>query len=185
MRIILVLVGICVCANICFADDVSVKDEISMLKARLAALEQKMAAQEKTVNEQRRCIADQNKKISEYESKLSQFDVTLHRQTGTPIPLAQGLELGVGGTMIVQGADSINYSDDAAVAKQSQTDASYSADVTLAKEFKDIGGRAFVHLEAGQGAGLEDNLTLYSNVNRDAGDSDAHAEVTEFWYEQA
>lgn len=40
-----------------------------------------------------------------------------------------------------------------------------------------------MHLEGGQGDDLEDDLTLYSNVNRDA-DEHEDVRVTELWYEQ-
>lgn len=184
MRVLVFLIGICFFTNICFAEDVSIKDEIAQLKARLAVLEQKLACQERTMDEQKQCISDQSRKITEYETKLSKFEVNLHEMPAAPMKLMEGLELGVGGTMIMQGTDNVNYNGDGHTLKEARTDGSYSADITLGKEFKEVGGRVFLHLEAGQGAGLEDNLTLYSNVNRDAGDSEAKVEVTEFWYEQ-
>ena len=50
------------------------------------------------------------------------------------------------------------------------------------KEFANY-GKAFVHLETGDGAGIEDELKVFSNVNRDADDSDNSVSVTEVWYE--
>lgn len=184
MRIVVFLFGICFFANVCFAEDFSIKDEIVQLKARLVALEQKLAVQEKCMNDQKQCILEQDKKIADYESKFSQFEEKLKRVPGEPMKLMEGLELGAGATFIVQGTNNVNYDGDGQTLKKDRTDGSYSADITLAKEFKEVDGRAFLHLEAGQGAGLEDNLTLYSNVNRDAGDSEAKVEVTELWYEQ-
>lgn len=105
-------------------------------------------------------------------------------ESNDTLELPQGLEIGVGGTIIVQGADKISYNGGNPTDKGSRADSSYSADLTLAKEFKESGGRAFMHLEAGQGFGIDDNLVMYSSVNRDAGDSEAGAEVTELWYEQ-
>ncbi|MDO9464377.1 MAG: hypothetical protein Q7J67_03675, partial [bacterium] len=166
-----------------FADDGELTSTVAKLQSRLDALEKKMSAQDSQIKSQESTMQSQQDKIVEYESKFSQFEEDLHRVPGAPIQLMEGLELGVGGTMIVQGADNTNYRD-GQIHKESRADAPYSADVTLAKEFKEVNGRAFLHLEAGQGAGLEDNLTLYSNVNRDAGDSDAKVELTEFWYEQ-
>ncbi|MDO9464976.1 MAG: carbohydrate porin [bacterium] len=172
------------CATATFADEVSIRDEINQLKERIAALEKKASDQDKYIANQNATVQTQQQKISEYETKLSQFEENLHRVPTAPIQLMEGLELGAGGTMIVQGTNNVNYNGDGQTQKKDRTDGSYSADVTLAKEFKEVDGRAFLHLEAGQGAGLEDNLTLYSNVNRDAGDSDAKVELTEFWYEQ-
>ncbi len=166
-----------------FAGDVSIMDEINQLKERIAVLEKRVSEQDKCIAMHNSTVQAQQVKISEYETRFSQFEENLHRVSASPMQLMEGLELGVGGTMVLQGADNINYRN-GQTQKESRADASYSADVTLAKEFKEAGGRVFLHLEAGQGAGLEDNLTLYSNVNRDAGDSDAKVELTEFWYEQ-
>ncbi|MFA4933818.1 MAG: carbohydrate porin [Candidatus Omnitrophota bacterium] len=168
-----------------FADELSIFDEINLLKKRISALEDKAARQEKYIATQNVIAEEQKQKITEYESKFSQFEEKFHRVPVDTMQLMEGLELGVGATMIVQGANNVNYGGEGHTQKKSRTDGSYSADLTLAKEFKEVRGRAFLHLEAGQGAGLEDNLTLYSNVNRDAGDSEARIEVTEFWYEQS
>lgn len=50
------------------------------------------------------------------------------------------------------------------------------------KAFEDY-GKAFLHLETGDGAGVEDELQVFSNVNRDADDSDNSMAVTEAWCE--
>ncbi len=167
-----------------YAGGDDVESMLQKLQSRVEALEKKVNTQDVHIRSQESVIGAQQGKINEYESKLSQFEENLHRVPGEPIQLMEGLELGAGGTMIVQGANNLNYDEDGRTEKKSRTDGSYSADVTLGKEFEEIGGRAFLHLEAGQGAGLDDNLTLYSGVNRDAGDSAAKVEVTEFWYEQ-
>jgi len=159
------------------------REQYEQLEKRVLALEQKLTEQDKCIKEQKQCMLDQEKKISVYEGKLSELDTQLHRQTGVPITIAEGLEIGAGATMVIQGANNVNYAGDGVTQKKSRTDASYSTDITLAKEFKDVNGRAFLHLENGQGAGLEDNLTLYSNVNRDA-DDDVNVRITEIWYEQ-
>jgi len=172
------------CSTSVFADEVSVRDEINQLKERIATLEKKVSDQDKYISTQNSAVQAQTQQISEYEAKFSQFEEKLKRVPGEPMQLMEGLELGAGATFIVQGTNNVNYDGDGQTQKKDRTDGSYSADVTLAKEFKEVNGRAFLHLEAGQGAGLEDNLTLYSNVNRDAGDSEAKVEVTELWYEQ-
>jgi len=171
-------------ATATFAEDLSIRDELNQLKERIVALEKKVSEQDKYIATQDSKAQVQQQTITEYESRLSQFEEKLKRVPGEPMQLMEGLELGAGATFVVQGTNNVNYNGDGSTQKKDRTDGSYSADVTLAKEFKEVGGRAFVHLEAGQGAGLEDNLTLYSNVNRDAGDSEAKVEVTELWYEQ-
>jgi len=171
-------------SGLCYADDSDIQEALRKMQARIEALEKKVTQQDEYIVKQRAESTSQQAKITEYESQLSKFEEKLKRVPGEPMQLMEGLELGVGGTIIVQGTNNINYNGDGQTQKKDRADGSYSADVTLAKEFKEVNGRAFLHLEAGQGAGLEDNLTLYSNVNRDAGDSDAKVELTEFWYEQ-
>jgi hypothetical protein len=168
----------------CFAEEYVSLEQYRQIENRVLVLEKKLAEYDKCMNEQKQCILDQNKKIADYESKLAQFDTDLHRQIGSPISIAEGLEIGAGGTMIIQGTNNVNNSASDVTKKEDRADASYSADITIGKEFKEVGGRAFLHLEVGQGAGLEDDLTLYSNVNRDA-DNDNNVRLTEFWYEQA
>ncbi|MCM8789691.1 MAG: carbohydrate porin [Candidatus Omnitrophica bacterium] len=171
------------CCSSVFADETPLEETVRQLQKRIEALEKKVADQEKYIATQNTITQDQQRKIREYEIKLSQFEENLHKLPGVPTQLMEGLELGVGGTMIVQGTNNVNYNGDGHTLKESCADGSYSADITLGKEFEEGGGRAFLHLEAGQGAGLEDNLVLYSNVNRDA-DNDNNVRVTEFWYEQ-
>lgn len=182
--VVIFLLVICVGVTVSFADELSIRDEINQLKERIAVLEKKVVDQDKYIATQDSKAQAQKQAITEYESRLSQFEEKLKRVPGEPMQIMEGLELGAGGTFIIQGTNNVNYDGDGQTLKKGRTDGSYSADVTLAKEFKEVDGRAFVHLEAGQGAGLEDNLVLYSNVNRDAGDSEAKVEVTEFWYEQ-
>ncbi len=180
----LVLVVVLSFTNAAYAGGDDVESILQKLQSRVDVLEKKLNAQDAHIKSQESVIGAQQEKINGYESKLSQFEENLHRVPGEPIQLMEGLELGAGGTFIVQGANNINYDEDGRTDKRFRTDGTYSTDVTLGKEFKEIGGKAFVHLEAGQGAGLDDNLSLYSGVNRDAGDSEAKVEVTEFWYEQ-
>jgi len=170
-------------SGLCYADDSDIQEALRKMQARIEALEKKVADQDSYIAKQRVESATQQVKITEYESKLSQLDEKLHREVGAPIQLMEGLEIGAGGTMIVQGTNNVNNAASDVQKKVSRTDASYSADITLGKEFKEVGGKAFLHLESGQGAGLEDNLTLYSNVNRDA-DNNNNVRLTEFWYEQ-
>lgn len=90
---------------------------------------------------------------------------------------AEEFNIGVGATFIPQGV----YNPNAAAKKK---DVSYSCDIEIEKEFKSIHGKAFVHIEAGQGDGVDNGLQVFSNVNFDA-DNDQNARVTELWYEQS
>jgi uncharacterized coiled-coil protein SlyX len=182
--VLVVIVSFFLAGNNSFAEDDSIRNEMDQLKSRIQALENRLNEQDKCMKDQKQCILNQDKKISEYEERFSQFDKDLHRQEGSPIAIAEGLEIGVGATMVIQGTNNINDATSGVAKKESRVDASYSTDITIGKEFKETSGKAFMHLEAGKGNGLEDNLTLYSDVNRDAGDGE-NAQVTELWYEQA
>lgn len=172
------------CAPTVFADEVSIRDEINQLRERVITLEKKVCEQDKYVSTQNSTVQNQQQKITEYETKLSQFEENLHRVSGAPMQLMEGLELGAGATIIVQGTNNMNNASTDVQKKKGRIDGSYSADITLAKEFKEVNGRAFLHLEGGQGNGLEDDLTLYRNVNRDV-DGEQNVHLTELWYEQS
>ncbi|MFH1857880.1 MAG: carbohydrate porin [Candidatus Omnitrophota bacterium] len=167
----------------CYAEDIDVQETLRTLEARIEALEKKVAEQETCIKSQDIAMEEQQEKITGYDSKFSQLDETLHRQTGSPVQLVEGFEIGAGGTMIVQGTGNVNDATSGAQKKVSRADASYTMDLTIGKTFEEASGKAFLHLEAGQGDGLEENLTLYSNVNRDA-DNDTRVRLSELWYEQ-
>ena len=153
---------------------------IKQLQNRLDVLEKKVAEQDAYIKSQQQAAQAQENKIKTYEERLSDFDQQLHRETKVPGETGPGLAIGAGGSLIVQGTTNTNANDSK---KSDRADVSYSADVTLEKSFGDVNGRAFLHLETGKGIGLEDKLSLYSNVNRDQ-DNDETVRVTELWYEQ-
>ncbi|MDD4907668.1 MAG: SlyX family protein [Candidatus Omnitrophica bacterium] len=164
------------------ADEASLAETVRQLQARIEVLEKKVAQQDRHISEQNATVSEQKGKITGYENQLSQFEEHLHRVPAAPMQLMEGLELGAGITMVVQGTDNVNDPTAGSI-KKARTDGSYSADITLGKEFKEAGGRAFLHLEGGQGDGLNDNLALYSAVNSDA-DNEDRVHLTEVWYEQ-
>lgn len=158
----------------------SVEQRISALEARVQTLEKKIGEQDQCIRKQTSVIDAQKDKIQGYEARLQEFDDTLHRQSPGAALLADGFKIGAGATMIVQGTGNTNAT---AVKKGSRADASYSADVTLEKEFCDVGGKAFIQLTAGKGDGLTNDLSLYSGVNGDA-DNDENLRLSEVWYAQ-
>ena len=107
-----------------FADDLSLEETVRQLQKRVEALENKLGEQDKCMKEQKTCILDQNKKIAEYESRLAQFDTDLHRQTGVPISIAEGLEISAGGTMVAQGTNNTNNANADITRKEGRADAS-------------------------------------------------------------
>lgn len=133
------------------------EEEIAELKSRISALEQKLTQQEAKLGEQQ--------ELKENLDKIKN--------------VFEGLSIGTGATFVVQGTHNANAISN----KEDVADASYSIDLEIEKEFKDVDGRAFMHLETGQGAGVEDELKVFSNVNKDA-NTDESVKIAEVYYEQ-
>lgn len=144
--------------KISYADD-TLKQEIEELKARIEQLEARMLKQDKKVEE--------NKEINESLAKIKEA--------------FEGLTIQAGATFMVSGTHNAN-ADSLSHPEEDVSDGSYSVDLALEKSFQDT-GKAFLHLEAGKGAGVEDELKVFSNVNRDASNSENRLELTEAYYE--
>ncbi|MGE4357577.1 MAG: carbohydrate porin [Candidatus Omnitrophota bacterium] len=127
----------------------------------------------------RKEIQELKKRIVELEAKLAQQE---EKTKGVEEikEIFSGLSIGGGATIVLQGTHNANNTSGK---KEDVTDASYSMDLEIEKIFEEAGGRAFLHLESGQGTGVEDELTLFSNVNYDA-NSDESLKVSELYYEQ-
>ncbi len=123
-------------------------------------------------------IAELKTRIAQLEKKLTKQDEQMSDLEGVP-PAIEGLNIGAGATFIVQGTVDANRSTNP---KEDVTDGSYSVDLEIEKEFGDF-GLGFIHLETGDGAGVEDELEVFSNVNRDADDADNGVSLTEVCYE--
>ncbi|MFH1691964.1 MAG: carbohydrate porin [Candidatus Omnitrophota bacterium] len=165
-----------------FADDnAQILEKLKSLEDRVATLESKLVEHQQCILDQKTCIAQQQEKLDAYEAKIKELDPQLHRQMGTATFVGDGFRIGAGATMIVQGTNNANGTQ---TVKSDRSDVSFSEDITIEKEFNNINGRAFIHLESGQGDGLEDELIVFSNVNRDA-DNDNNVRLTEAWYEQS
>jgi len=170
-------VGLILVCGIFFSNQVAfaesngdLRKEINILKQRITELEKKLTKQEKEVTRQT--------ELSEELAKAKPEDLAKIRE------VFKGLNIGVGATYIVQGAVDANNVNTATGSKKEEgvTDGSYSIDLGFEKTFDDW-GMAFLHLETGDGAGVEDELEVFSNVNRDADDSGNSVSVTEAWYE--
>ena len=90
-----------------------------------------------------------------------------------------GLKFGVSSTFVGQYASNTDLAGEEG---GDQTDGSYSLDLEIEKEFNDW-GLAFLHLETGDGAGVDRNYSMFSQLNRDADDSGDLLTLTELWYE--
>ena len=147
--------------------------EIRDLKTRILELETRLTKQEQKMEK----TESQTERI---QDKVEHIDTHRVHKEEAPAFTAEGFKIGAGATFVVQGTDEINADD--VTGHDTVTDASYSVDLEVEKEFEDY-GKAFVHLETGDGAGVEDELKVFSSVNRDADDSDSSVSVTEVWYE--
>lgn len=142
----------------------------------------------KEINALREQVKRQEQRINELEERLVEQEAvpkTIEMADGTREELDKyilgGLNIGAGATFIIQGTNNAN-GDDLSEEGEEVMDGSYSVDLEIEKGFEDY-GMAFLHLETGDGAGVEDELQVFSNVNRDADDSDNAVSVTEAWYE--
>ncbi|MBN1870999.1 MAG: carbohydrate porin [Candidatus Omnitrophica bacterium] len=156
--------------NPSYAEEVSNEElvkEIQALKARVAELEKKLSAQT-----ERSC------KLTDEMAVVKEKMITCTPGEGIIVEGA-GLSIGAGVTFVAQGTPDANNTGGT---EDDVFDAEFTADVEIEKEFDDW-GLAFLHLEAGQNDGIEGGLSLFSNVNRDAGDTGASFDATEWWYE--
>jgi len=142
-------------------------NEMKALKIRVVELEEKLIQQEAKLKKQERRVKETKEAFIKYEPG-----------EGVSIESA-GLNIGAGATFVAQMAIDPNT----ATGDNEVTDATYSIDIEMEKEFNDW-GLAFLHLEGGRGGGLDgDEITTFSAINRDAGDSTNRVEITEVWYE--
>jgi high affinity Mn2+ porin len=166
------------------------------LLQKISQLEKIVKSQETRIKDLEEGYGECKCSVEEHDSKIKGFEKAnqdisgrlkreLSRLGGSGLG---GLDIGAGLTFVGQGTPNANNAggggNDASdhSNEESRFDGSWSADIEIAKEFEDH-GLAFLHLEAGQGDTVEGDLSLFSNVNRDAGDSGANVQVTEAWYE--
>ncbi|MBU3911916.1 MAG: carbohydrate porin [Candidatus Omnitrophica bacterium] len=154
--------------------------EIETLRQKLEQQDQKIVELEAKIIKDTsipKTVNFSNMTIEDFDRHLDAH--LLHREEG--YLMLGGLRMGIGSTFIIQGTDNAN-GDTLSERGEDVVDASYSMDVEFEKEFEDY-GKAFLHVETGDGPGVEDELQVFSNVNRDADDSDNSMAVTEAWYE--
>ncbi|MGB2599019.1 MAG: carbohydrate porin [Candidatus Omnitrophota bacterium] len=142
--------------------------------------------QNERINNLEKQVSGQQGKIDEHaevieKEKLQDISVRLKHQLDRMQKVA-GLDIGVEATFVGQGTPNANNAA-ATDGEDSRCDGSYSVDLAVAKTFDNY-GMAFVHMEAGQGDTIESELSVFSNVNRDAVQTNAHVDIAEVWYEQ-
>ncbi len=165
------------CANVSAEPtNEEVLKRMEQMESRIKELEDRLA-----VYEGKEKGAD--RKLSQVEEKVSKFEGKLEEAKSQGIgALVEGVEIGAGATFVYQFTDNAN-GDDLSQNSEDVGDASYSVDLELSKGFDDY-GKALILFEAGEGAGVEDELKVLSNVNFDATDGDSNLGVVEGWYEQ-
>jgi hypothetical protein len=93
---------------------------------------------------------------------------------------AKAIALSADATIIYQSAINPNAIDNT---REKPNDVTYSVDIFLQKEIAAIHGKTLMHLEGGQGKGVDNKLLLFNKVNRDA-DEDNDVHISEAWYQQ-
>ncbi len=156
--------------------DEAVIERMEQMESRIKELESRLSEYETKEKAQQRKTALVEARVSGLEESL---DPEPSSDPGAA--WAEGIAIGAGGTLIYQFTDHAN-GDDIAQNGEDVGDASYSVDLEVEKSIADS-GRAFLHLETGDGAGVDNDLKLFSSVNSDADDSDNQVQVTEFLYE--
>lgn len=159
------------------ATEAELMAEISALKVKVAEIDQlkiKVAELEKRLESQGSVITTQSTTVREIKESLIQY-----KPGESPALPKSGIDITADATFVVQGTPNAN---NAGSKEASRLDAAWSADIYIRKAFEDW-GLALMHLEPGQGMGAEDELSLYSNVNRDQNDTNSNVPVTELWYE--
>ncbi|MCX5667752.1 MAG: hypothetical protein NTY34_05535, partial [Candidatus Omnitrophica bacterium] len=144
-----------------FAGEVEMMAEIKALKAKVAELEQmniRVTEIEKQLKMQSCSLFEQSQTVQQVRNQLIQY----RPGEGVTIPPC-GLEISADATLVMQGTPNANNAGE----KHDKTlDAAWSSDIFIQKSFEDW-GKALIHLEPGQGQGAEDELFVFSNVNRD------------------
>ena len=178
LKIILVLVvAVFLSVNFAQASEDELRQEIAALKAKLSemdAIRARVIELEKKLDEQGCAIRTQGSTVQQIRESFVEYKPG----EGVKVPPC-GIEITAGATFVLQGTPNANNAGDG---EASRFDAAWSADIFIQHHFEEW-GLAFMHLEPGQGVGVENELSLYSNVNRDQNDTGANIPITELWYE--
>jgi len=161
-----------------FAANDALLEKMERMESRILELEQRLATYEKKEDKSKTKIKKVENKIEEISASLAH---TQKKVGSSNLPtLWDGIELGAGATIIYQTTNNAN-GDSLSQNGEDGGDGSYSFDLSLTKEFDK--GTAFILMEAGEGAGVEDELQVFSNVNFDATGGNSNVSVIEGWYE--
>lgn len=154
-----------------FCDDgLALEKENHLLREKVSLLKKQVSQQEKRISRLEKMVLKNDSSIASSNAQSVSDENVLN-----------GLAINVSQTTVFQATDNAN-GDSLSKNSEDVNDASYSVDIEFEKEF-DSQSKAYVHLETGDGAGVDDELKLFSSVNADADDSDNSLAVTEAYYE--
>ncbi|MBD3427272.1 MAG: hypothetical protein GF409_08655 [Candidatus Omnitrophica bacterium] len=169
---------------------------LESLQKKLASLEKKVEQQQKEIQTYKELL-DQQIRLN--EKQRQEIQKTFQEATGLssekvgkilarkkPGPLTAhpympgNFKIGANFTGIVQGSpDARLIGED----RKSVMGASYQANVTIANKFEGVDGIAVANLRVSQGSGIEDQLSIYSNVDNNNWGNDVFT-LSEIFYEQ-
>jgi len=165
------------------AQDVDVLEELHELRQMVLELREVVERQSRELSEQQIVIDElRGRHISAETAAALEPHVDKHllHERGALVEQLGNLRIAVGLTGIVQG--SID-AEDVSGEDSDTIDGSWSADLEVESPIGER-GLAFILVEAGQGEGLTDELSiLYQNVNDDANETESRLEITEGWYQ--
>lgn len=178
--VVMLLVGL---AGAGSAEDVDVRQELRELRETVDELRRVVERQDKAIQDQQLIIDEMRQQMGSPETAAllaPHIDThLLHERSGVGEQLGN-LRIAIGLTGVVQG--SMN-AEDAEGKNSDSIDGSWSADLEIESPVGEQ-GLAFLRVEAGQGEGLTDELSLlYQSINEDATENAGRFEVTEAWYQ--
>jgi len=165
----LIFISVFLFSNANSARAVDYSKELKLLRDRIEMLEEKIQEGEKERTE----IKEANQKLADKDHDLEEIKETFKR-----------LSFGGGITGVVQGTvnnDDNRHADDITNTGE-VTDGNYSVDLELEADL-DKWGIAFIHVEAGDGDGVGEELGALTGVNADAIGEQNDLEIAEVWWE--
>jgi high affinity Mn2+ porin len=151
-------------------------------QTKIDTLEKKIAILDSLLARNAKAMEVQEKKVASHDTIIEELSTSLHREFGTPAIAGHGFTIGVNATMVLQGTNNPNEVVEASGTKD-VGDVSFAAEVTFKKDFSTAHGKAFLRYEAGQGNGINQDLSVFCNANASAYPGKG-IWVAEAWYEQ-
>jgi len=149
--------------------------KMEAMEKRIVELESRLASYESKDENTQKKIVQVEQKVDGVEHRVE------HAGSSPAASLAEGIEISAGATMVYQFTDNAN-GDGLSKNGEDVNDAAYSVDVELTKEFAN-GDVAAVIFEAGEGDGVDGDLSAFAAVNADATGSASSLSITEAWYQ--